>query len=398
MSVPGALDGIRVLDFSIVVQGPQCAAMLADLGADVVKIERKDYGDIARLIPISATDRRSAYFFTCNRGKRSLALDVTTRAGLEVALRLIESADVMVSAFVPGVMERLGLGYDVCSAINPRLVYATASALGTRGPDAGRKGVDLVGQAVGGLMSTTGQDGEFPTPVGAVIADSAGGMTLCVGILAALLNRERTGRGQCVDASLLGGQIWQQASEISFYLAGGRNSERANRGHAFLPAIYRVFATRDGHLVIAGVSEREREGFLRALGSPELANDPRFATAAGVLGNLGEVFNALEPIFRERTTAEWVERLGAENQRFSPVNDYKAVAEYEQAYANGYLRRVEHPEWGAMSIVGSPVSLSDTPANPAAWAPALGQHTEEVLLEAGYSWDDIGRLREDGAI
>jgi crotonobetainyl-CoA:carnitine CoA-transferase CaiB-like acyl-CoA transferase len=398
MPTPGALDGIRVLDFSIVVQGPQCAAMLADLGADVVKVERKDYGDIARMIPISATDRRSAYFFACNRGKRSLALDVTTKAGLEVALRLVERADVMVSAFVPGVMERLGLGYDVCSAINPRLVYATASALGTKGPDAGRKGVDLVGQAVGGLMSTTGQDGEFPTPVGAVIADSAGGMTLCVGILAALLNRERTGRGQCVDASLLGGQIWQQASEISFYLAGGRNGERANRGHAFLPAIYRVFATKDGHLVIAGVSDRERVGFFRALGRPELASDPRFATTTGILGNLADVFSELEPIFCERTTAEWVERLGAESQRFAPVNDYKAVAEYEQAYANGYLRRVEHPEWGATSIVGSPVSLSDTPAEPAAWAPALGQHTEEVLLEAGYSWDDVGRLREDGAI
>ena len=199
----GPLAGLRVLDFSIVVQGPQCAAMLADLGADVVKIERKDYGDLARLIPITPTDRRSAYFFACNRGKRSVGLDITKPAGLEVALRLIETADVMVTGFAPGVMERLGLGYEICAAINPRLIYAAASGLGYAGPDAYRKGVDLVGQAVGGLIRTTGQDGEFPTPVGAVIADSAGGMTVAVGILAALYHRERTGLGQRVDGSLL---------------------------------------------------------------------------------------------------------------------------------------------------------------------------------------------------
>ena len=242
--------------------------MLADLGADVVKIERRDYGDVARVIPISDDDRRSAYFFACNRGKRSLALDVTNPAGVEVALRLIATADVVISSFVPGVMERLGLGYEACSHLNPRLIYATASALGAEGPDANRKGVDLVGQAVGGLMRTTGQDGEFPTPVGAVIADSAGGMALTIGILAALLARAQTGRGQRVDASLLGAQIWLQASELSFFLVGGRNGERANRGHAFLPAVYRTFETKDGHLIIAGVTEREREGFVRALGQP----------------------------------------------------------------------------------------------------------------------------------
>ncbi len=394
----GALDGIRVLDFSIVVQGPQCAAMLADLGADVVKVERKDFGDLSRLIPISREDRRSAYFFACNRGKRSLALDVTTAAGLEVALKMVETADVLVSGFAPGVMERLGLSYDVCAAINPRIVYATGSGLGPLGPDGFRKGVDLVGQAVGGLISTTGQDGEFPTPVGAVIADSAGGMTMVAGILAALFFRERTGKGQRVDGSLLGGQIWQQASELSYTLIGGRNSERANRGHAFLHAVYRVFETKDGHLVMAGVTERERPGFFRALGYPELADDARFASATGLGANLQELFTIVEPIFRERTTAEWVARLSAEKQRFAPVNDYRAVAEYEQAYANGYLRRVEHPEWGPISIVGNPIAMSETPAEPGITAPELGQHTEAVLLEAGYTWEDMERLRERGAI
>ena len=371
--------------------------MLADLGADVVKIERRDYGDVARVIPISDADRRSAYFFACNRGKRSVALDVTNPAGRDVALRLIATADVMISSFVPGVMERLGLGYETCSALNPRLIYATASALGAEGPDANRKGVDLVGQAVGGLMRTTGQDGEFPTPVGAVIADSAGGMTLTIGILAALLARAQSGRGQQVDASLLGAQIWQQASELSFYLVGGRNGERANRGHAFLPAVYRTFETKDGHLVIAGVTEREREGFVRALGHPELAEQRFLSPANGPL-DLAAVFARLEPIFRERTTADWCERLGREDQRFAPVNDYAAVANYEQAYANGYLRRIEHPDWGPMSQVGSPISLSDSPAEPGVRAPELGEHTEEVLIEAGYTWEQIAALRAARAL
>ena len=394
----GALDGLRVLDFSIIVQGPQCAAMLADLGADVVKVERKDYGDASRLIPISATDARSAYFYACNRGKRSVGLDITVPAGLEVALKLVESADVMITGFVPGVMDRLGLGYDICSAINPRLVYATASGLGAAGPDRRRKGVDIVGQAAGGLIRSTGQEGEFPTPVGAVISDSAGGLTLAVGILAALYSRNQTGVGQQVDASLLGGQIWLQASEISFFLVGGRNGGRANRGHGFLPAVYRVFETSDGHLVIAGVSGREQDGFFRAIQRPDLAADARFGSPGGMASNLKELLPILDAVFRERTTAEWVTRLAAENQRFAPVNDYAAVAEYEQAFANGYLRRIEHPVWGEMAAVGNPVSLSATPAQPGVTAPELGQHTEEILLELGYGWEGIGELRERGAI
>lgn len=396
--MPRPLDGIRVLDFSIVVQGPQCAAMLADLGADVVKIERRDYGDISRLIPISSSDGRSAYFYACNRGKRSLAMDITVPAGREAVLRLAEAADVMLTSFAPGVMDRLGLGYEVCAERNPRLIYATASGLGPLGPDGWRKGVDLAGQAVGGLLSTTGQDGEFPTPAGAVIADSAGGLTLCVGILAALFARGQTGRGQCVDASLLGGQVWTQASELTYHLLGGRKAGRANRGHPFLRGVYRVFKTSDGYLAIAGLSEEDWAPFTRLLGRSDLEHDPRFANGGLRSFNMEALNAILDEALLSRTTAEWCEAMRQADMRYAPVNDYEAVANYEQAYANGYLRRLEHPVYGPIAAVGNPVALSDTPAEPGDVAPELGQHTEEVLLEAGYTWDDIAGLRKAGAI
>ncbi len=393
----GALDGVRVLDFSVLVQGPQAAQMLADLGADVVKVELPVVGDIARWIPLSAGDRRSAYFSALNRGKRSVTLDLHTAAAREVVRRLAATADVMISSFRPGVMDGWGLGYDDLARINPCLVYATASAFGPVGPDAPREGADLAGQAAGGLISTIGEDGDFPSPVGVVIADHCASQNLVAGILAALYARERTGRGQRVDVSLLGGQVWAQASEITHYLLTGQAPGRANRGHGLLHTIYRIFATADGHLAIVGVAGALWPGFCRALDRPDLAADPRFAQDAERNRHLPELFAILEAVLRTRTTQEWCERLRAEQQRFAPVNDYAALVADPQVWANGYLVEVEHPETGRQTVIGSPVRLSDTPAQPSAVAPELGRHTEEVLLEAGYTWDEIAALHDAGA-
>jgi crotonobetainyl-CoA:carnitine CoA-transferase CaiB-like acyl-CoA transferase len=393
----GALDGIRVLDLTIVVQGPLATAMLHDLGADVVKIELPQIGDLARVIPISAEDPRPPYFEACNRGKRSVTLDVSTAGGQRAMRRLVESADVLVSNFQPGTMDAWGLGYDACAALNRRLIYATGSALGPVGPDAQREGADLTGQAAGGLISTTGEDGGPVSPVGAVVADTMSATTLAAGILAALFHRERTGEGQRVDVSLLGGQIWQQSSEYTATMLGGRPLGRSNRGHPLLKALYRIFPTADGWLAMVGCTSALWPGFCRAIERPDLTDDPRFAVLFISPTHLAELFEILDGVFPARTTADWCERLAAESQRFAAVRSYADVIADPHTYENGYLRRVEHPEYGPVTVVGNPIAMSATPPEPGVVAPDLGAHTEEILLEAGFTWTEIGQLRDHGA-
>jgi crotonobetainyl-CoA:carnitine CoA-transferase CaiB-like acyl-CoA transferase len=393
----GPLAGVRVVDLTIVVQGPQAGAMLADLGADVVKVELPGVGDLARYLTLSPDDARSAYFQACNRGKRGAVLDLRTDGGRRALLGLARWADVVLSNFTPGVMDGWGLGYEELAAVNERVVYATASAFGPVGPDAGREGADLAGQSAGGLISTTGLDDGEPTPVAAVIADHSGSQNLVTAVLAALFHRERTGRGQRVDVSLLGAMVWAQASELTHYLLSGRVPGRSNRGHPLIFGIYRMFRTADGWISIVGVPAPLFPGFCRALELPELAADPRFSTLLIARDDLPDLFALLEPVFLRRTTADWAARLRAEGQRFAEVRDYAAVAADEQVWANGYLVEVEHPEWGPVKAVGNPLRFSDTPASVAAVAPELGQHTEEVLLEAGFSWEEMAELRAAGA-
>ena len=393
----GALDGVRVLDVTVLVQGPQAGQMLADLGADVVKVELPAVGDIARWIPLSPDDRRSAYFYALNRGKRSITLDLRTEGGRAAMLRLVATADVLLSNFKPGTLDEWGLGYEALSALNPRLIYAAGSTFGPLGPEAEREGADLSGQAAGGLISAIGEDGSFPSPIGAVIADHCGAQNLLAGTLAALYVRERTGRGQCIEGSLLGGQVWAQASEITHYLLTNQVPGRSNRGHPLLHTVYRIFATADGHIAIVGAGGRLWPGFCRAIERPDLAADPRYNGLRMAREHLPELFATLEAVFKTRTTEGWCARLHAEGQRFAPVQDYAQVAADPQVWANGYLAEAVHPEWGKVSVIGSPLRMSETPMQVSAIAPELGQHTEDVLLEAGFSWEEIGALREQGA-
>jgi crotonobetainyl-CoA:carnitine CoA-transferase CaiB-like acyl-CoA transferase len=390
---PGALDGIKVLEAGLLVQGPQAAALLAQLGADVTKVELPGFGDQARWLPMSPTDRRSPFFLGCNRGKRSVTIDIRTDAGRDVVRLLAATADVLITNFKPGTMETWGLGYDDLAAANPRLVYATGSAFGPVGPDAEREGADLSAQASGGLISATGADGGEPTTVAVTIADHISSLNMVSGILAALLARERTGRGQRVDVSLLGSQIWAQASEYTHYLASGELPGRPNRGHPLIPGLYGIMPTADGWIAIVGVVGPNRPVFYEAIGRPDLTDDPRFASLILTKSQKAGLFAELATVFVTRTTAEWSSILRAAGQRYAPVRTYAEVADDPQVWVNGYLAEVDGER-----VVGMPIRLSDTPTVVGTAPPELGADTMDVLLEAGMTSEEIAELFASGAL
>ena len=394
----GALAGIRVIDLGILVQAPQAALLLGDLGADVIKVELPYIGDQSRWVVAEYGGTVSGYWIGCNRGKRSITIDLRTPLGRETVLRLIDTADVVLSNFKPGTLDEWGLGYDVAAARNPRIIYAMGSTYGALGDDALLEGADLAGQAAGGLISTTGIDGGAPTPVGATIVDHMSSQHLAAGILAALFARVTTGRGQKVEVSLLGGAIWAQTSEITSYLLSGNVPGRANRGHPLIHGTYGILTTADGYMALVGVVGAARPAFAKAIGREDLFDDPRFAAGFISPENKIALLDILDPIFTTKTTAQWVTQLRAIGVRAAPVRDYAAIAEDPQVFANGYLIKAEHPSQGEVVVIGSPLQMSDTPTTPSVYAAELGEHTEEILLELGFDWDEIGALRDAGAI
>ena len=393
----GALDGIRVLDLSTLVQGPQAAAMLHDLGAEVLKIELPDVGDMGRHVGVIEELGTSVFWEACNRGKRSVTLDLRTDAGREAFLKLVESSDVVLSNFQPGTLDGWGLGYEDLAAVNPRIIWAAGSFLGPTGPDALREGADIVGEAAGGVIAGIGNDGEPATTVASLLADHCGSQNLQTGIIAALYARERTGRGQRVDVSLLGGQIWMQAPEYTHYFLTGELAGRSNGGHPLVHALYGVFPTSDGALAMAGCPEHLWEGMCRAIERPEWVEHPTYNSYFVTKDIAREMRKDFIEIFSQRTTDEWVERLSAEAQRFSPVRSHDQVAADPQSFANGYIVEIDHPQFGTVNLVGCPIQMSDTPTRYGVEAPQLGQDTEMVLVEAGYDWDELESLRERGA-
>ena len=388
----GALDGIKVLDAGLLVQGPQAAVMLGDWGADVVKIELPVIGDQSRWLPATQTDPRPPYFLACNRGKRSVTIDLRTPEGRETFLRLAEHADVFISNFKSGTLESWGLSYEEVSARNPRIVYAAGSSFGTEGPDAGREGADLSAQAAGGLISTTGTDGAAVTPVAVTICDHIACLDLVAGIAAALYARERTGRGQRIDVSLLGGQVWAQASEITAALLTGGSAGRSNAGHPLIPALYGIVPTSDGWLALVGIGGADRARFYELIGRSEL--NVRFPELLYFGETKRAVFDELSTTFATRTSLEWCTLLSEHGIRHAPVRDHAALVEDPGVWANGYLTRTATGE----PIVASPVRFSDTPARAGESAPALGEHTDEVLREAGLTDTEIAALRAADAI
>ena len=392
----GALDGVRVLEAGLLVQGPQAALTMLEWGADVIKIELPGFGDQSRWLPISREDRRSAFFTAYNRGKRSVTVDLRVAAGRDVFLRLVEHADVVISNFKPGTMNDWGVGYADAAERNARIIYAMGSSFGPEGPDAAREGADLSGQAAGGLISTTGVTGDDLRAVGANIADHIAGQNLLAGVLAALYARERTGRGQLVESSLLGGQVWAQAGEITKYLMSGHISGPGGRSHPMIPGIYGLFPTADGWIGIVGVAGPARDRFYETIGRPDLIE--RFNSLLYFEDDKAELLPILAETFATKTTAEWCDLLGAAGLRFAPVRNHAEVAEDLGVRANGYIAPAPATDGSSVAVVTTPVRFSGSDTAQSAQVPELGQHTEEVLLEVGYSWDDIAGLSTAGAI
>jgi CoA:oxalate CoA-transferase len=371
--------------------------MMHDLGAEVIKIELPEVGDLGRWLTVAVDDDRSPYVEANNRGKRSVALDLRTSGGRTALLRLVETTDVLIHNFVPGTVEEWGLDYDDLIKVNPKLIYAAGSTFGPHGPNSRREGADMVGQAEGGIVSVTGHDDGEPTIVGSVIGDHFGAQNLITGILAALLHRERTGQGQRVDVSLVGSAIYAQSSEMTYTMLSGKAPGRPNNNHPILRGLIHRCPTSDGYIYLLGIPEHLWNDFAVCIDRADLKDDPRFATLVLEPENLLVLRDIIDEIFPTRTTDEWEERLQRWGQRYGRVKTYDEVVTDETNLINGYVVEVDHPEYGPISVVGNPIRLSATPAEPGVVAPALGQHTEEALLEAGFSWEDIDQLRAQGA-
>jgi crotonobetainyl-CoA:carnitine CoA-transferase CaiB-like acyl-CoA transferase len=389
------LEGIRVLDFTWAQQGPYATVLLADLGAEIIKVEHRE-GERGRW-SARGMPQPVPYFVAHDRGKHSVTLDVRQAAAREIVRRFVERVDVVVSNMRPGIMEKLGLGYEELRQVNPRIVYACASALGPLGEQARRPGLDIVGQALGGIMAVTGPEGGPPMPAGAAIADQVGAIFLCTGILAALVRRERTGEGEQVDVSLYGSQIALQSWELNTVSMLGQPSPRAGQGHPLITprGVWRSFQTADGWLVVGGVDARRYERLCTLMDLAHLAalseDERRAAGSAAIMAEM-------EERFRQEPTAYWLERFVEHDIIGAPVQSYADVLADPQAWANGYLVELPHPVYGTVKVAGSPLQFGRRPTVPAGPPPELGQHTEQYLLELGYSWEQIGRFREDGVI
>lgn len=402
--MPGPLAGIRVIEIGQEIQGPYAALFLRDLGADVIKVEVPNVGDLSRHMPVvlfagpdAPHGSISHYFLAMNRGKRSMTLDLKKPAGKEVLYRLLGTADVLISNYRPGVLDRLGFGYDELGRRNPRLIYAMGSSWGPVGPWVTRPSRDTLAQAASGIMAKNGLPSDPPLPCGALVADHSGALTLMAGVLAALYAREHTGKGQKVDASIYGTMLALQPMEIDFTSISGIETRRAGRGHQFLHGVWGAFPTKDGWICLAGVDDRRWPRFCEVMGLQHLIDDPRCDNLTrNFYGDAIE--EILEQAFSDKTTDEWLRLLTDADVLIAPVQQYKDLLESEQALQNGYISWMEHPQIGAVKVVGNPITLSDTPVAAPAAAPELGQHTEEVLLEIGYTWEEIAQLREQAVL
>ena len=391
------LEGVKVLDLTQIMAGPYCAMTLGDMGADVVKVEKPNGGDDARRMGPPFIEGESAAFLGINRNKRSIVADMRTDGGREIVQELARRSDILIQNFRPGSLERMGLGYEQVREINPAIIYCTISGFGATGPYARRGGFDLVAQGMSGLMSVTGHPGAPPTKIGAPVCDLNAGMFATIGILTAYVNRLRTGTGQHVDTSLLEGGIAYTFWESAMYFATGEPPGPMGSAHR-LTAPYQAFETADGYINVGAANQANWERLCAAIGRDDLASDPRFARPRDRMENLGALVSTLEETFARETTGHWLTALEAAGVPAGPIYTLDEVYADPQVRARDMVVETEHPTAGRVRNIGIPVKLSETPGAFRRPAPALGEHTDEVLRELGVSDERISKLRASGAV
>ena len=393
----GALEGIRVIELAQIMAGPTCGMLLADMGADVIKVEKLPGGDDTRSYSEPSIAGESAAFMILNRNKRGMAVNLKTPGGLEVVKKLITNADVVTENYRKGTLEKLGLGYDVLKEINPRLIYCAISGYGRTGPYADKGGFDLIAQGFAGLMSITGEPGRPPAKSGTSVADINAGIFAALGIVSALVARGRTGKGQVVETSLMEAAVQQTFWQAAIFFATGVNSGPSGSAH-ILTAPYQAFPTADGWINIGGANQSNWERIGKVIGRPELAGDPRFRTNSDRMRNLDALTPIIGDALKARTSAEWIRDFEEAGVPVGPVNRIGDMLADPQVAAREMVVEVEHPKAGKTKALGHPIKFSDTPGKIERPAPLLGEHTREVLAELGYSGADVERLVAEGAV
>jgi crotonobetainyl-CoA:carnitine CoA-transferase CaiB-like acyl-CoA transferase len=391
------LEGIRILDFTRYLAGPFATTMLGDMGADVIKIEKPGEGDGTRQTDRVFEDGLSSYYLGLNRSKRSVAIDIAVRSGQDLVRRLSETADVVIENFRPSVMGKFGLSYEDLRTMNPALIYCSISSFGTTGPLRDKAGMDLIVQAMGGVMGLTGDPDGPPYRAGAPIADFVGAYQAVMGVTLALFARQRTGLGQKVDVALLDGQVSMLANYVPGFFVTGKPDRPVGVGHPQLVP-YQLFPTLDGHLIVACLTEEFWRRLCRTLNLDNLIEDSRFRTNADRVEHRAELIPMIEKVTATYASSDLARALDAADVPSAPVHSMHDILNHPQLVENQMVIDLEQKRVGRYKAVGLPVKLRGTPGRVSRQAPELGEHTKEVLLEAGIEPELFGQLADQGVV
>ena len=392
----GPLAGVKVIELAQIMAGPTCGMLLADMGADVIKVERVPGGDDTRRMNRPEVNGESAAFMAMNRNKRGIALNLKLPAAREALKRMIARADVVTENYRQGTMEKLGLGYEALKSVNPALIYCSISGYGRSGPYADKGGFDLIAQGASGLMAITGEPGGAPVKAGSPICDINAGVLGALGVVSAYVHRLRTGEGQLVDTSLFEAGIQQTYWQSAIFFATGRSPGPSGSAH-ILSAPYQAFRAKDGWLTIGGANQPNWERLARVLGAPEWLADERFRTNADRMQNLEALVPLMNAKLERKTVKEWIALLEAEGVPCGPINSIGDMAADPQTLAREMVVELDHPRAGRTRALGLPIKFSATPGRVTRPAPCYGEHTREVLGEFGFSAEEIEALFAGGA-